>query len=64
MTLVERKWMMANWPEPTVEQPSTEDLMEWMDEGYCLSTDGCQVEADCTACPHGYPSWLVYLGLI
>ena len=45
------------------EQPTIEDLMEWEAQGGCEATDGCWVEPDGT-CPHGYPSWLIVLGLI
>jgi hypothetical protein len=52
------------WPEPTVEEPDVETLEGWlMDEGICETTDGCFCEPD-GRCSHGYPSWLLYLGLI
>lgn len=55
---------MEQYPEPTVEQPDDGDFEEWMSgEGGCEATDGCWVEPDGT-CPHGYPSWLLYLGWI
>ena len=55
---------MSGNPRPTVPRPSVEDLEEWLDEGGgCQSTDGCWVDQD-GKCEHGYPSWLVYLGLI
>lgn len=49
--------------EPTVDQPSLADLMEWDERGGCEATDGCWVEPD-GGCEHGHVSWLVYLGLI
>lgn len=52
------------WPAPTTPEPSLEQMMEWEAEGGCEATDGCYVEPDCESCPHGYPSWLVYLGYI
>ena len=51
------------WPMPTSELPDMETLDEWQDESGCEATDGCWVEGDGT-CMHGYPSWLLYLGLI
>jgi len=51
------------WPEPTVEEPSMEDLEEMIFDGDCWATDGCPIEPDGT-CPHGHPSWLLRLGLI
>lgn len=51
-------------PEPTVEQPTLDEIMEmeW-ERGGCEATDGCLVEPDGT-CPHGHPSWMIALGLI
>ena len=51
------------WPEPTVEPPDLETLEAWTNAGICEATDGCVVEPD-GACSHGYPSWLLELGLI
>jgi hypothetical protein len=51
------------WPEPTMPEPTGDDLEEWADECGCMATDGCWVEPDGT-CPHGHPSWLLKLGLI
>jgi hypothetical protein len=48
---------------PTTTQPSDEQLERWFDDGVCMATDGCWVEPDGT-CPHGHPSWLLYLGMI
>ena len=53
-----------NYPRPTQPEPDQEQLEEWMEEGGgCEATDGCWVEPDGT-CPHGHPSWLLYLGMI
>lgn len=51
------------WPEPTMEEPDDEQLEEWMIDDVCEATDGCVVEPD-GVCPHGYPSWLIQLGLV
>lgn len=51
------------WPEPVEPEPTDEDLMRWTLDSVVDATDGCQVEPD-GVCPHGYPSWLLYLGLI
>lgn len=55
---------MANWPEPTEDQPPLDELIEEMDSnGTCEATDGCIVEPD-GICEHNHPSWLRKLGLI
>lgn len=54
---------MTKWPEPTTEEPDLETLAEWMEDTLCEATDGCIVEHD-GVCPHGHPSWFLYLGLI
>ena len=46
-----------------MEQPSTEQLITWEEEGGCEATDGCWVEPD-GVCEHGCKSWLIVLGLI
>ena len=51
------------WPAPTVEEPDDEQIETWLMDDVCEATDGCLVEPDGT-CPHGYPSWLRYLGLV
>jgi hypothetical protein len=54
------------WPEDAAPfvQPSVEELWDWVDEyDKCQATDGCWCEPD-GGCEHGYPSWLVELGLI
>ena len=50
------------WPYPTEPWPSDEALEKMLD-GECRATDGCVVEPD-GVCPHGHPSWLLYLYLI
>lgn len=47
----------------TVDEPSTDELEEMVDEGIALATDGCSVEPD-GVCPHGAESWLIALGMI
>jgi hypothetical protein len=51
------------WPDPTEERPSDGQLSFWALDGVAEATDGCRVEPD-GVCPHGYPSWLIHLGLI
>lgn len=52
-------------PEPRLEVPSIETLMEWEAEGFCEAAcpEHCWVEPD-GVCLHGHPSWLLKLGLI
>lgn len=52
-----------NYPEPTVEEPSLEELEEQCFDGIVEATDGCMVEPD-GICPHGHPSWLIKIGVI
>ena len=54
---------MVQYPEPTEEEPTFEELEEWMMDGVCEATDGCRVEID-GVCQHGYPSWFLQMGLI
>jgi hypothetical protein len=51
--------------EPAAQQPpAIADLWDWVDEyGKCPAADDCWVEPD-GVCEHGYPSWLVELGLL
>jgi len=52
------------WPEPLEEPPTMQMLNDWMfDVSLPEATDGCIVEPD-GVCPHGYPSWILYLGYI
>lgn len=51
-------------PAPKTPEPDNETIERWgIFEGAAEATDGCRVEPDGT-CPHGYPSWLIHLGLI
>ena len=51
------------YPEPTTERPSDEEAWEWLFDGACPATDGCEVEPD-GICPHGQPAWPRRLGLV
>jgi len=51
------------YPAPTVPEPSLDQLMEMGAQGGCEATDGCWVEVD-GICPHGHPSWLLYLEFV
>jgi len=42
-------------PTLDTEEPSVEDLIEWMHEGGCYTPCGCWVEPD-GVCPHGQKS--------
>lgn len=60
----ERRDNGGPWPEPTVTEPSHDDVQYMMREASCEAIDGCDcVEAD-GHCEHGMPSWPVYLGYI
>ena len=49
---------------PTVVKPDIEDIIQQeSDYGTCETTDGCTVEPD-GHCEHGYPSWMLHLGLV
>lgn len=54
----------TDWPAPTCDEPSTETLMQWVDEKRSQATDGCWLDADTPVCEHGHPSWAVVLGLM
>lgn len=45
------------------DEPTVEQLEEWMSEGGCEATDGCWVEPD-GHCEHDRPSWLLVMGMI
>lgn len=52
------------WPEPTVDEPSDDEIEFMMFDGLGEATDGCcEVEND-GFCEHGHPSWVIYLGHI
>ena len=46
-----------------VRMPSQRQLEVWSYDSICESIDGCTVEPD-GECEHGFPSWLIALGLI
>jgi len=48
---------------PTDQQPSMDQLEEWMFDGVCEATDGCMVEPD-GWCEHGHVSWLIHEGIM
>jgi hypothetical protein len=52
-----------SYPEPTDEEPSHDQLQEWVCDSMCEATDGCCIEPD-GICEHGHPSWLIHYGLI
>lgn len=47
----------------TEQEPSMEQLHEWVIDGVAEATDGCSVEPD-GRCAHGHSSWLIMKGLI
>jgi hypothetical protein len=51
------------YPKPTEPEPDLEQIEKWVYDSVVEATDGCEVEPD-GICPHGYPSWLIYLGYI
>jgi hypothetical protein len=58
------------YPEPTMSKPDLDQIERWLfdfigsrSDLIIKATDGCVVEPD-GICPHGYPSWLLYLGYI
>ena len=52
------------YPEPVTEEPDMDTIEMWvLDQEDCEATDGCVIEPD-GVCEHGYPSWLIQLGLI
>lgn len=54
---------MYKMPEPTVEQPTIEELNYMAFDGVVEATDGCKVEPD-GWCYHGHPSWFIRLGVL
>ena len=59
----EKKQGVPRWPKPTKKEPSLARLERMVFASVVPATDGCRVEPD-GVCPHGHPSWLIYLGLI
>lgn len=45
------------------ENPDIDQISEWVSDSVCEAVDGCMVEPDGT-CEHGFPSWLLQLGMI
>jgi hypothetical protein len=58
------KYRPESYPEPTMEEPDEETLAEWFLDSVCAATDGCEPVEHDGFCEHGYPSWMLYLGLI
>lgn len=50
------------WGEATFNTPSVGEVRGWLFDSVSEALDGCTVEPDGT-CSHGYPSWLVALGV-
>jgi len=46
-----------------LELPSRQEISSWISEAAVPALDGCLVEPD-GECPHGWPSWLLALGLV
>ncbi len=46
-----------------MEEPTIDELEEWLNDGGCFTPDGCWVEPD-GICEHGEESWLLIMGLI
>ena len=54
----------TTWPAPVTDAPDMDTIFDWLlMDGDCEATDGCLIEPD-GVCPHGYPSWLIQLGMI
>jgi hypothetical protein len=53
----------ATWEGERFPLPTMGELRSWMFDGTCEAIDGCIVEPD-GRCPHGAPSWLIYMGMI
>jgi hypothetical protein len=59
----ERDWDIEGY-EIVMSEPTLEQMMEWKQIwNGCYALDGCWVALD-GVCPHGAPSWLLYLELI
>ena len=43
--------------------PTLKTMQGWMDKGIAKALDGCKAEPDGN-CPHGAPSWLLFMGYI
>lgn len=53
------------WPEPEVPEPDWFVFEDWLMDSVCECTGACQctIEHD-GVCAMGFPSWLLYKGLI
>lgn len=51
-------------PKPTVKQPGLYALQLGEMRSKNKTTDGCHVEEADGHCPHGHPTWMLYLGFI
>lgn len=51
------------WPEPVVPVLGLREFERMVLASVVTATDGCAVEPD-GVCPHGYPSWLIQMGVI
>jgi hypothetical protein len=62
---VDPKAFFKRRPDYTqVYPPDVETIMAWeWNDGGCETPDGCWVEPD-GYCPHGWPSWMIVMGLI
>ena len=58
-----RRRLAEQWPTPTTDRPSDDQIERWVYDSVVDATDGCRVEAD-GRCPHGHPSWLLAVGLV
>lgn len=63
MSTRKRTKHQQQFPEPTEEHPSLDQLERWTFDSVCESTDGCTVEPD-GQCQHGHVSWLRYMGYV
>lgn len=55
--------LFNKYKTPTVDEPDIDELEEMMSDGSMQTTDGCYSDPD-GMCEHGYPSWLLELGMI
>lgn len=55
----------AKFPDAikATKAPTIKTLEGWLFKGVVKAVDGCKVEPDGT-CPHGCPSWAMYLGIV
>ena len=53
-----------SWPEVNDVRPTASELTQFCVDGVCRAIDGCYPVPAEGRCIHGYPSWLLYLGLV